>query len=196
MVSVAIFLNMGLVMTVPTWLPVYGLIEGSLTKEDTTVSATLYWIMNVLGKLIVAAWTAKTSIKLTYTVVIGLGCGLICLILHSSLAFGFVVNFGSLVYGLMFSSGLGLLLALPQQYGIFFKAEQTAHIMLWTLLAYGILTGLGGWMMQIEPIMILYWLLILNAGLLVVLSKVLKEMSTNSEGKDALLELKEVLAKD
>jgi hypothetical protein len=184
-ISVAIFLNMGIVMTVPTWLPVYAVMEGVADIEDTTIYGTLYWTTNVLAKMAMAVWSANSTHKITAVLTTTLGCGLICLILQYLGAFGAVVNFGIIIYGFSISSGFGLLLSLPNQYGIVFKPDQTANIMMWTLLAYGILTGLSGWLMKAEPVLLIYWLLLMSGVLLGTFWKLKKEMIALSSQRGA-----------
>lgn len=116
-----IFLNMGAVLTVPSWLPSYAILSGVADKDKSTIYGTIYWSMNTAFKLLTSAWTATASYKLNFYYSVSLINGVLCLFLHFTEDYGQVALFGSFLYGATFSSTFALLLSAPGEYGIFFK---------------------------------------------------------------------------
>jgi fucose permease len=181
LISIGLFVLVGLESTVNNWIPTYAVQTHVSNKQEAVQFASIFWILESLFRFIFAYFPAKDSTKLTASCLSQLVAGGVCVVvsvLHHPLESAYL---SSILYGLTLSMGFPLLLSISQEFGIHFNGDAVSNMMISCTISVGVYSTLTGILMKSTPEMYHYSMLGYSLILLIICFVIMHVLKTESQ---------------
>jgi fucose permease len=181
LISLSLFVLLGVEYTVSGWIPSYTVVTGVSGKKEATQYATIYYVMVIAMRLTSSKITLANKKKLVAMLVGMVSTTVLCLYFQFGQDFATAALVGSYGYGISCALVYPLIMLLPSEYGMAFRPEQTANIMMGTVFSSGFLTGLTGTLMTYDIQLLFYSLLTMSGTLLILIVLIMSQLKKESE---------------
>lgn len=135
--------------------------------------------MVTLFRFVKAAFSCRITIKLKILLFSLILSAILCLIFQHLNLLTLTLLFGSVGYGASCSAIFPLMLSIPAEYGLKFRPEQIANIMVAAHLSSGVISAITGQIMSWKIDLLFYWLTVMSIWLcinsLIIFEKMEKE---------------------
>lgn len=151
-------------MTVAGWFPTYAVLTNAYKMDLAAFSGTLFWGMITIFRFATAALKMPCSEKMR---ILGNSMLLVSgfvLYLNMMGFYPLVAVFGSLGYGFSCSGILALLMSVPIEFGYKLKPHQISNMIVMMNLGPILLTTCVGWLMEDDPINLVYSLVVTSVA--------------------------------
>ena len=158
------------------WIPSYAVLSEVADRAEATLFNSVFWMTSTLFRFIVASLTWSSSRKIKLLTSSLLLCSIVCLVMLLSGNIWITVTLSSFLFGTATSAIFPLLISLPTEFGVRFRPDEIATIMMTAVLSSEVLPSVVGVLMGHNIDYLFVWLLILSGLLWIILKLILKEM--------------------
>jgi fucose permease len=144
LISIGLFVVVGLEVTVSNWIPTYAVQTHVSSKQEAVQFASIFWIMETIFRFVFAYVPVKDSTKMTGMCWSQLVAGIVCVIasvLHHPLESAYL---SSILYGITIAMGFPLLLSISQEFGIHFNGDAVSNIIISCTISTGVYSTITG----------------------------------------------------